>query len=77
MSNINLIVGNKYNYYDTEDSIPCPCELLEIRNKEIYTVYIFKHDNSTGTGASIYSHKFKSRLKDDRKAKLEKLKYKQ
>ena len=73
MSNTNVIIGEHYNYYDTEDSIPCPCILLDIRIKTYDTVYIFKHENSSGTGASVYPHKFKLKIKDERKSKLKKL----
>ena len=72
---MELKIGNRYNYFDTIDSLACPCTLINIKYNVYQDIHIyeFKHDNSTAIGASVYPDKFKSLIKEERKAKLEKL----
>lgn len=70
---MNIKIGNSYNYYDTTTSPPCPCKLIGIRKKGDDVIYEFQHDNFIGIGATIYPHKFKDKIRDDRREKLLKI----
>ncbi len=52
-------IGNHYNYYDTETSIPIPCEITNIIHDGHYVVYEFINKEFTGRGATIYPDKLK------------------
>ena len=60
-----LRIGNKYNYYDTENSDPISVEICNILHDGYYVVYEFKYKNFdgnlpiSGIGATIYPDKLK------------------
>lgn len=49
-----LRIGNSYNYYETETSLPMPCKLINILHDGFYVIYEFQHDKGTAVGATIY-----------------------
>ena len=57
----DLRIGNSYDYYETDESNPMPCKLINILHDGHYVVYEFKHDNSTGIGATIYPQRLKQK----------------
>lgn len=52
-------IGDHFDYYDTSDSHPIRCEIINIINDGDYIIYEFKDRNSTAVGSSIYPEKFR------------------
>lgn len=52
-------IGDHFDYYDTNDSHPIRCEIINIINDGDYIIYEFKDRNSTAVGSSIYPEKFR------------------
>lgn len=68
-----LIIGEYYNYYETKNSKPYPCKLINIKEKNGEIIYIFEHLTFIASGASVYPEKFKLLKKEERRKKLEKI----
>ena len=52
-------IGSHYNYFDTPESEPIKCKIIDIFYDGNYIVYEFRHHNSPSAGSTIHPQKLK------------------